>query len=283
MSREEDEIQVLGQQPGNRPPKRRRWWRWVVVALGVVAGVMAVVSRGGISSEPSVADSSSVEVADFDLEPEVPEHRGGESRLLERRDTVNDVVLNVWELDNLQAELTVGLPDSTDAAVWMALPAADVRKDKQMILGDFVIDGQEYSFGKRKTGYVVLQNGALRLGMADTDTVKNYCLAHRASMFRQYPLVIDGQLQENQLKGKSVRRAVAQREGSSITYIVVSEARESLHDFSEALADAGFTHAIYLPGGDSFGFFRRKGRLRYLGRSMEYIFPNSSFLIFRAQ
>ena len=97
MSREEDEIQVLGQQPGNRPPKRRRWWRWVVVALGVVAGVMAVVFRGGISSEPSVADSSSVAVADFDLEPEVPEHRGGESRLQESRDTVNDVVLNVWE------------------------------------------------------------------------------------------------------------------------------------------------------------------------------------------
>lgn len=100
-------------------------------------------------------------------------------------------------------------------------------------------------------------------------------------MFRQYPLVINSEVYPNKLKGKSVRRALADRENDNSIYIVVSRGRESMHDFSEALADLGFSNAIYLPGGDSFSFYRNDEALEYLGTSKEYICPNSNFIVFR--
>ena len=91
---------------------------------------------------------------------------------------------------------------------------------------------------------------------------------------------MDGEIQVNRLKGKAVRRALAQQNNEF--YIVESKNRESLYDFSEALADMGFTYALYLVGGSSYGWWRDKdGAIRELGIYNKESLPNINYLVFK--
>ena len=73
-------------------------------------------------------------------------------------------------------------------------------------------------------------------------------MANGGSFFRQYPLVVDGVMQPSNVKGKSIRRALAQNDDG--LYIVMTDERESVHNFSEALVDMGMKDAISLVGGN---------------------------------
>lgn len=72
--------------------------------------------------------------------------------------------------------------------------------------------------------------------------------------FRQYPLVDNGRLVENELKGKSIRKAICDRGGEIL--VVMTREPELFHDFSQALVDLGVNNAIYLVGSVSYGYFR---------------------------
>ena len=60
---------------------------------------------------------------------------------------------------------------------------------------------------------------------------------HNGYFFRQYPLVKDGQVIDNEPKGKSIRRAICDRQGE--IFMVETGSIESFHDFAQALADLG--------------------------------------------
>ena len=64
--------------------------------------------------------------------------------------------------------------------------------------------------------------------------------------FRQFPLVDNGQLVENEQKNKSVRKALCSRAGQ--VFIAVTESEESFHDFAQAIVDLGVVHALSLVG-----------------------------------
>ena len=101
-------------------------------------------------------------------------------------------------------------------------------------------------------------------------------------MYRlEFALVIDGEVQENQLKGKAVRRALA-KQGDDL-YIIQSRNRESLYDFSEALADLGISDAIYLVGGDAYIVYRNNEdeQLYEDGDNNKLDYPTINYIAFK--
>ena len=111
--------------------------------------------------------------------------------------------------------------------------------------------------------------------------MKAYSIANGCDFFRQYPLVMNGEIQENRLKGKAIRRALAQQ--NQDFYIIETQNRESMYDFSEALCDMGFTNALYLVGGSSYAWWREDAAtVNELGVYNQNPLPNTNYLVFRA-
>lgn len=277
---EEDEIQVLG---GSSIQKKNRFRTWSIIAGVAVAILLLLGAVWLLTSKSNPATNFQKKGEETQVRP-VPEKIIPDStttsvnQLIIVRDSINDVPLTIYSLANLKAELTIGWPQDDDFR--FATQAADVRKDNQEILGDYVIRGQQITKGKRKTGYVAIVDGNVSLGISLDDEIKDLCVQNKGDFFRQYALVIDGEIQENQLKGKALRRAIAQQ-GTDI-FIIESCQRESLYDFSEAIADLGVTNAIYLVGGDAYGAYRdEKNQLHAFGSPNRKEHPYVNFIVFR--
>ena len=148
----------------------------------------------------------------------------------------------------MHAELSLDVSAYTDSTECIIMQAADIRKDNRKFVGDFVLNGEKLSSGKVKKGYCTIVDGRVTIGMSMDDEVMNDCIANGGSFFRQYPLVVDGVMQPSNVKGKSIRRALAQNDDG--LYIVMTDERESVHNFSEALVDMGMKDAISLVGGN---------------------------------
>lgn len=286
MKLKDDEIQVLGADVGCRKQKRKRILRWCVGSFMIVVVLFSIYSLYNKDRNvTSVLKETCSGKEEFFMQTNVREVAAIATcvspSIFMFSDTVNDVPMQFFVLDGMAAQLFKGMPSIQDTTLLFVLPAADVRKDNREIVCDFVLDGHRYSKGKRKEGYCALLDGQLFLGTSTTDTLMNYCILHHGSFFRQYMLVSRGRICPNVLKGKSLRRAVAKKKGDSHVYIVLSWQRESLYDFSEALADYGMYNALYLPGGDAYAYYRMEGEVHFLGHSQAFVSSNSSYLVFR--
>lgn len=269
----EDEIEVLG----TTSKRKHDPWKWLLV-LAILA-ILIVVAILYIKEDSSIPEEEISEEVSEEMVMEVPPLANDSlPSVVMRKDSINDVVLDIYALHNLEARLSLSLPEKTDTAVRFVLQAADIRKDNKQILGDFVLDGEQLSRGKRKTGYCAIVDGKVTLGNSDSDEMKDHCIERRGDFFRQYPLVMDGEVIINALKGKANRRALA-RQGDDL-YVVMSRNRESLYDFSEALADMGFTDALYLVGGTSYGWCRIGSETYDLGVRKGNPFPNANYIVF---
>lgn len=266
---EDDEIEVLG--TSSKKGFKRKWW--IVSFVGILCAFLAgyFLYEQQENTQTGIVEAIPEEEENFRMTER--------SEVVGRTDSINDVALHIYALQNLKAELTLQLPNPEDSTVYFVLQAADVREDNQDILGDFVLEGKQLARGKRKTGYCAILDGKLHIGNSLNDEVKDYCIAQKGDFFRQYILVLEGEIQENRLKGKAMRRALAQQ-GKDF-YIVTTQHRESLYDFSEALADMGFTNALYLVGGTSYGWYRLKDKVYELGKKEDAPLPNTSYLVFR--
>lgn len=269
----EDEIEVLG----TTSKRKHDPWKWLLV-LAILA-ILIVVAILYVKEDSSIPEEEISEEVSEEMVMEVPPLANDSlPSVVMRKDSINDVVLDIYALHDLEARLSLSLPEKTDTAVRFVLQAADIRKDNKQILGDFVLDGEQLSRGKRKTGYCAIVDGKVTLGNSDSDEMKDHCIERRGDFFRQYPLVMDGEVIINALKGKANRRALA-RQGDDL-YVVMSRNRESLYDFSEALADMGFTDALYLVGGTSYGWCRIGSETYDLGVRKGNPFPNANYIVF---
>ena len=273
---EEDEVQVLGTAPKNGG--RKALWRLIAIATGVLLIVLCViylsVNKEEVTSESLLEIPASIQQENPLPADSLPEVRA-------QADSINDVVLTIFALKNLKAELAMQMPEQTDTSVYFVLQAADIRKDNKQIVGDFVLRGKQLSRGKRKTGYCAIIQGNITLGNTINDDMKAYSIANGCDFFRQYPLVMNGEIQENRLKGKAIRRALAQQ--NQDFYIIETQNRESMYDFSEALCDMGFTNALYLVGGSSYAWWREDAAtVNELGVYNQNPLPNTNYLVFRA-
>lgn len=173
----------------------------------------------------------------------------------EKLDTViNDVQLSLYIPHNATPELTVGVPDRRDKSIILAAQAADIRRDNRKILGAFVLKGEPLAWGLSKKGFCAIIEGKTTVGVSENSPLFEEATEKGGYFFRQFPLVDNGRLVENEPKNKTMRKALCDRAGQ--LFVAVSETDESFHDFAQALVDLGVDNAIYLVGShSSFGWF----------------------------
>ena len=156
--------------------------------------------------------------------------------------------------------------------------AADVRADNKKIVGAFVLRGKPLSWGLSKKGYCSIIGDKVTVGVADNSPLFEQATEVGGYFFRQYPLVSNGQLVENELKSQSTRRGLCELEGKVV--VVETFTPESLHDFAQALVDIGTTNAIYLVGSSAIGWHRTiDGHGVASGQWEPRIYKNVSFIV----
>ena len=267
----DNEIQVLGQ-----PTKRsRKKWIWLIF-LSLIGGILFVWVLLCTFPQENIVD-----LRDFKTELNVTvkgEPMFIESGIEHYSVVENDVSMYVFHMIDMTAELNTDARQYTDDTECFIMQAADIRKDNGKFVGDFVLNGKRLSSGKRKKGYCAIIDGKITIGMSDTDDVMNRCIEKGGSFFRQYPLVSNGIMQENELKGKSIRRALALK-GDKL-YVFETEYRESMHDFAEALQDMGVTEAISLVGGNKAYMYWWQDNELYESYDLSEV-NNNNFIVFK--
>lgn len=165
----------------------------------------------------------------------------------EKIDTViNDVPLLLYIPHNATPELMVGRPDPANKSIIMIAQAADIRRDNKKILGAFVLKGEPLAWGLSKKGYCAIIDGQMTVGTSENSPLFEEATEKGGYFFRQFSLVDNGVLVENELKNKTIRKALCSRAGEF--FIAVTKSDESFHDFSQALVDLGVENAIALIG-----------------------------------
>jgi hypothetical protein len=148
------------------------------------------------------------------------------------------------------------------------------------IIGDFVLAGKLLARGTSKKGFCAIINHEITIGTATETPLLQEAINKGGYFFRQYPLVKNGMPIDNKPKGKSIRKALAIREGQVL--MIVSRDRESFHDFAQALADSGISEAIYLVGSNSYGWYiDEQGKQITFGVMPDAHWENVNYLVFR--
>ncbi len=283
----DNEIRIIGNadQPAEtlRRPIYRRWWFWTAaIALAGLTVVLIALSVGRTSEDAATATVDEIESAP--VAPTVVKSEP-DATVLMRDTSVNDVQMRIYAPVNAVPELCIGYPDPSDNAIVLAFQAADVRADNHEILGAYVLKGDMLSRGRSKKGFCAIIDGKIQLGMAESTPLLEEATEKEGYFFRQYPLVLDGQMVQNKPKNKALRHALCELNGTIVT--ISSMGMESLHDFAQALADLGVQNAIYLVGADAYGFCRTQSNdtpetTTWGARKTGKTFEKVNFIVWRA-
>lgn len=306
----DDEFRVIGRnaslahnspaEPSEQPKRKPKWKIFILViaVIAVIATVLAIVLspseenirdtqfNESISEEPPVVFEPMEIPVQKPVEPEVIKPLGdysdttGLAYTEHLKDTINDIPLDIYIPHNAVPELMLGVPSLHDKSIVLTTQAADIRADNGKIVGAFVLKGEPLSWGLSKRGYCGIIDGELTVGVADNSPLFEEATETGGYFFRQYPLVDNGTLVENEPKGKSIRKALCDRNGEIM--VVMSTTPESFHDFSQALIDIHVDNAIYLVGSTSFGYFRDKyDHLAIIYNKFKYGYKNENFIVWR--
>ena len=300
MSRNEfdihdDDLRVIGQKkplPASAVHKTKRHWWWLAVAVLICIGTALVIiisgkeddyAESGVVFEP-MAGTSDDPVSVLPLAPlgDYSDTTLTKAYTEHLRDTINDIPLDIYIPHNAVPELVLGVPDIHDKSIVLTTQAADIRADNGKIVGAFVLKGKPLSWGLSKKGYCGIIDGNLTVGVADNSPIFEEATEKSGYFFRQYPLVDNGTLVENEPKGKSIRKALCDRNGEIM--VVMSQTPESFHDFAQALVDLKVDNAIYLVGSSSFGYFRdRYDHLAIIYNKFRYGYQYENFIVWRSE
>ena len=180
---------------------------------------------------------------------------GGPSEVDLKNDSVLGVAINIYELHNVKAEMTLEEPDTADQNVLMYTRTSDYTSTGKYI-GSLVIDGEEKRSDASRLGYCAIENGNIVIGVSRFDDMKEHMIDRDGSYFRQFMLVSNGELpQRFHLHGKVERKALARTADDRLCIIETCHP-ETLWDFADALREYGYVDAIYLTGGNESGFYR---------------------------
>lgn len=283
----DNEIRVISSSPaGDRDSNttrrrltRRRIAVIAIAAVVIVAGI--VVSMLSVSDSGPGAEVRLVSEAAPSTEPKIEEP----TEVIKGYTTVRDTVAGGVELSILTprdatAMLEIGTGALSDTTVVLAMQAADVRGDNGDIVGAFVVGGELRSKGESKAGFCSIVNGKITVGVADATPMLEEALMTDGYFFRQYPLVVGGQVVENKPKGRAIRKALAEVDGS--VSVITSRRRLTFHDFSQALTDMGVRNAIYLVGGESSGLYTDADGNRFMiGNDPGDKWANVNYIVWR--
>ena len=180
---------------------------------------------------------------------------GGPSEVDLKNDSVLGVAINIYELHNVKAEMTLEEPDTADQNMLMYTRTSDYTSTGKYI-GSLVIDGEEKRSDASRLGYCAIENGNIVIGVSRFDDMKEHMIDRDGSYFRQFMLVSNGELpQRFHLHGKVERKALVRTADDHIC-IIETRHPETLWDFADALREYGYVDAIYLTGGNESGFYR---------------------------
>lgn len=286
----DDQIRIVGQSESGKK-SIPQWVRIAIVVLLVVVLIGGAILLIGRPQEVQVEEN---EVALFEPieEPAKPTRQwlGMEVDSLaqgftEMVDTIiNDIPLRLFIPHNADMSLHVGRLDHDESIVYAA-QAADVRADNGGIVGAFVLKGEPLAWGLSKRGYCASIDGKVSVGVAQNSPLFEQATEQGGYFFRQYPLVSNGVLVENEPKGKSIRRAICDRQGE--IFMVETGTIESFHDFAQALVDLGVDQAVYLVGSVAYGWsVDQQGEMYEFGNKNEYtgrlrMPKNTSYIVWR--
>ena len=262
---QDDELRVLGKPSPEEPKKRGFKWYYAVAILLIISGVIfAAVCLFDIRRNEIVPDFYETALSDtIAMSETIPvmeklgDYTDSSKAYTEHiQRTVNDIPLDIYIPHNAKPRLFIGTPDINDKNVIFTSQAADIRADNGKINGAFVLAGEPKAWGLSKKGYCGIINGKITIGVAANSPLFEEATETGGYFFRQYPLVDNGKLVENEPKGKAIRKAICDRGGEIL--VVMTQEPESFHDFSQALIDLGASNAVYLVGSVSYGYFRDK-------------------------
>ncbi|MDE6535349.1 MAG: phosphodiester glycosidase family protein [Muribaculaceae bacterium] len=277
-------LDMLTEELIDEQPKKRHKFPWVAILL-ILIGITGLIFFIGLLIPKAESSNNDMPQRENMVVREVEESEPAivtqpQSSVLILDTIVNNKGLTIYEPRNATASLTLGDGLLSDSTIILATQAADVRGDNGEILGTFVLNGELKSKGESKAGFCAIINGQPTIGIADATPMLEQALTEGGYFFRQYPLVVGGQSIENKPKGRAVRKALAEI-GNKIC-IIVSHDKLTFTEFSELLTEAGVRNAIYLCGGDSYGFYNDKeGQRQQIGNDQKSIGENISFIIWK--
>lgn len=256
----DDQIRIIGDSSHCSSAHKKTW-----LAIGIACLLLIVLALLAIRTQLATNTSEEFYTSAFEelptLHPNLPtdtlaltlEADSITEGYIERKDTcINDVELRLFIPHNAEMSLHIGRMQKNDPSVIFVGQAADVRADNGKIVGAFVQKGEPISWGKSKKGYCASINGKVYVGVAENTPLFEMATENEGYFFRNYGLVDNGILVENNPKGKTIRRAMCETRGN--VFMVESLTRESFHDFAQALVDLGVNNAIYLVGSIAYGW-----------------------------
>lgn len=277
---QDTEIRVIGESSSS--PKRKLGWIIFagILVIGIITSIIIVSSIKSQDYEEGVFEKSAHQSLPHPLRGWIQSMDSiADICVLTKDTTVNDIPMRLYVPLNMTPRLEVGYQCIDDTTNNMLLwQAADVRADNQKIVGAFVLRGKPLSWGLSKKGYCGIIGNQVTIGVADNSPLFEQATEVGGYFFRQYPLVSEGILVENELKSQSTRRGLCELEGKVV--VVETFTPESLHDFSQALVDIGTTNAIYLVGSSAIGWHRNIDGIGIASGQWEpRVFKNVSFIV----
>lgn len=198
-----------------------------------------------------------------------------------KESSVNGIPFRIYSPQNAVAHLYVGDIDRKDPNIVLALQAADIRKDNGQIVGACVKDGEVISRGVAKQGFVAIIKENIKIGVSEVTPLFEEATLAGGDFFRQYPIVDNGRLAENNPKGLSVRRAICEKDNQ--IFVTETLMPVSFHDFSQMMVDFGVQNAVYLVGSQyACGMLRdTEGQLTQWGEPKFSRVKNVTYLVWR--
>ena len=253
---QEDQIRIIG----DNIQTTSNYKKWIAIAITclIIALIIFLVFIHSTKQNNEDYTSSSEPqptppIESVDTIPLFNIKENNSNSYIERKDTcINDVELRLFIPHNAEMQLHIGRIEKGDSSIIFVAQAADLRADNGEIVGAFVYKGKPISWGKSKKGYCASINGSVYVGVAESTPLFEMATENEGYFFRQYALVDNGKLVENNPKGKTIRRAICQLQGN--VFMVESLTRESFHDFAQSLVDIGVNNAIYLVGTNAYGW-----------------------------
>lgn len=259
----DDQIRIVGESEEKKPLQHNirvailvLFRLLIVVVIGVIILVASkhIVKKGVDFKQPEPSLFEPIELPkQRELKKLGKEVDSLAKGFTEIRDTIiNDILLKIYIPHNAELSLHIGRVDKGDTNIVYVAQAADVRADNGGIVGAFVLKGEPKAWGLSKKGFCASINGKVTIGVADNTSLFEEATVNQGYFFRQYPLVKDGVLIDNEPKGKAIRRAICDRRGE--IFMVHTDSIESFHDFAQALVDLGVNQAVYLVGSSAYGW-----------------------------
>lgn len=257
----ETEIRVLGL-PERQSNKEKGYKKWIgILVLAVIACLIMLLAilyfkKSNVSQSEQTLIETETEVPSSEALPQSLD--SGQEAISQQGyaeviDTIiNNIPMRIFIPHYSKVSLHIGIPNTNDSSIIYIAQAADIRADNKKILGAFVMDGEPLAWGISKKGYCAIIDNEVQVGVATNTPLFEEATSKDGYFFRQYPLVRNGRICENEPKGTAMRRAICQR--GAQTFMVHSAKKESFHDFSQALVDLGCDNAVYLRGSDAWGW-----------------------------